>query len=128
MQMGRKMKPSKLRSYIENISEATCACLITMVKGNVLAITVAHWVIALETGVIAGLIASTAILSAKLRRQWVISLTLGLVTAIIDYVVHSGPMIVPAILESIITGLGAAALSYIVSLIFNRMLKTNHII
>ena len=115
------MKKSKIKPYIENISEATCACLVTMVQGNLFAITIAHWVIALETGVIAGLIASTAIISARLRKQWVISLTLGLVTAIIDFVVHSGPILLASIIESIITGAGAALLSYLVSLIVKRL-------
>ena len=116
-----KMKNSRVKPYVENITEATCACLLTMVQGNVFAITVAHWIIALETGVIAGLIASTAIVSSKMRRQWMISLTLGLVTAMIDFIVHSGPMILSAIAESIITGFGAALLSYIVSLILKRI-------
>lgn len=114
-------KKSVIKPYIENITEATCACLVTMVQGNLFAVTVAHWIIALETGVIAGLIASTAIISAKFRKQWVISLTLGLTTAIIDFIVHSGPMILSSIIESVITGMGAALLSYIVSLILKRI-------
>ncbi|NIN34225.1 MAG: hypothetical protein GTO60_03625, partial [Gammaproteobacteria bacterium] len=94
------MKKSNIKHYIENFTEATCACLVTMVQGNVFAITAAHWIIALETGVIAGLIASTAVITANLKKPWVISLTLGLVTAITDFIVHAGPNLAFAILES----------------------------
>jgi hypothetical protein len=109
---------SKIWPYVENVTEAGCACLITMVQGNLLALGVAHWLIASQTGLIAGTIAGTTILAAKLRRQWVISLTLGLVTATVDFYVHPGTFGAMAIAEAMITGVGAALLSYIASLLF----------
>jgi hypothetical protein len=109
---------SRIWPYVENVTEAGCACLITMVQGNLLALGVAHWIIASQTGLIAGAIAGTTILAAKLRRQWVISLTLGLVTATVDFYVHPGKFGTMAIAEAMVTGVGAASLSYIASLLF----------
>ena len=83
-----------------------------MVQGNLLAISITHWLIAIETGLIAGTLASAAILSAKLRKQWLISLTLGLITATTDYFVHPGMLGTSAFTEAIVTGVGAAVLSY----------------
>lgn len=101
--------------YLENVTEAGCACLVTMVQGNFLALGIAHWVIASQTGLIAGAIAGTTILAARLRRQWVISLTLGVITAAVDFYVHPGTLGTMAIAEALITGLGAALLSCLVS-------------
>ena len=44
----------KLTPIFENVAESTTACLITMVQGNLLALTVSHWLIASQTGVVAG--------------------------------------------------------------------------
>jgi hypothetical protein len=109
---------SKFWPYVENVAEAGCACLITMVQGNLLALGVAHWIIASQTGLLAGAIAGTTILAAKLRRQWVISLTLGTVTATVDFYVHPGTFGAMAIAEATVTGVGAALLSYLASLLF----------
>ena len=54
-------KDNKLTPYLENISEATAACLLTMVQGNLLVLGISHWIIASQTGIVAGLIASTGI-------------------------------------------------------------------
>jgi hypothetical protein len=104
--MKRQIQP-----FIENISEATAACLVTMVQGNLLAITLGHWLIAAETGLIAGSITSAALVVWKTSKAWVIALLLGAVTAIIDYIVHPGGL-GPAFVEAAITGAGAAILSF----------------
>jgi hypothetical protein len=109
---------SRIWPYVENVTEAGCACLITMVQGNLLALGVAHWIIASQTGLIAGAIAGTTILAAKLRKQWVISLTLGVVTATVDFYVHPGTFGTMAIAEAMVTGVGAGSLSYVASLLF----------
>ena len=116
---------SKISPYVENITEAGCACLITMLQGNLLALGVAHWIVASQTGLIAGAIAGTTILAAKLRKQWVISLTLGVVTATVDFYVHPGTFGTTAIAEAMVTGVGAALFSYIASLLFMLRRKTS---
>jgi hypothetical protein len=105
--MNEKVKP-----YFENTTEAALACLVTMVQGDLMSLTAAHWFIASQTGLIAGAITATAILLTRLRRPWIISLSLGAVTAIVDYFVHPGMLSTYAIVEAIITGLGAAVLSF----------------
>ena len=109
--MNKKVTP-----FIENIAEATSACLITMVQGNLLTIGLSHFLIASQTGIVAGTITAAAILVSKTDRRWIISLLLGLVTAIVDYYVHPG-MFGSAVTEAIVTGAGAAVLSYLVGTI-----------
>ena len=104
---------SKWEPFVENVSEATVACLVTMVQGNVLALGLGHLVIALQTGLAAGSITAIAVLFAKTRRRWVVSLTLGVITAIADYLMHPG-MFGSVFTEAAVTGAGAAALSWLV--------------
>jgi O-antigen ligase len=104
---------TKITPFVENIGEATAACLITMAQGNFLALGITHWVIASQTGLVAGVAASVALLLTQTRSRWVIAIVLGVATAIVDYFMHPG-MIGPIFLEVIITGLGAAVLSFAV--------------
>ena len=112
--MNRKVQP-----FVENISEATAACLVTMVQGNLLAVTLAHWLVAAETGLIAGTITSATLMVWKKSRAWVTALLLGIVTTIIDYIVHPGGF-GPAFMEAAVTGGGAAALSFAVAVSLRR--------
>ena len=109
----------KLTPYIEYFAESTTACLVTMVQGNVLALGLSHLLIASQTGVVAGTIAYVAILFAKTGKQWIISVVLGLATGITDYFVHPG-MFGTAVTEAVVTGLGAAALSYLIGMAIRR--------
>jgi len=113
--MKRKVAP-----FVENIAESTTACLVTMVQGNLLALSLTHWMIASRTGVIAGVIASVALLLARAQRRWVVSAVLGIVTAVVHYLVHPGRF-GPAAMEAVVTGLGAALLSYLVGVTIQRV-------
>ena len=104
---------TKITPFVENIGEATAACLITMAQGNFLALGITHWVIASQTGLVAGVAASVALLLTQIRSRWVIAIVLGVATAIVDYFMHPG-MIGLIFLEVIITGVGAAVLSFAV--------------
>jgi hypothetical protein len=106
--------------FVENIAEATAACLITMVQGNLLALGVSHWLIASQTGVAAGSITAAAILISKTNKRWAISLSLGLITAVVDYFVHPG-MFGTVVTEAVVTGIGAAVLSYLVGTIISSV-------
>jgi hypothetical protein len=106
----------RVRPFVENITEATSACLVTMVQGNLLALTLSHWLVASQTGITAGVVTSAAILASRIQRPWLISLMLGLVTAGVDYWVHPGGF-GPFFLEAIVTGAGAAALSFAVQMV-----------
>ena len=91
-----------------------------MVQGNLLALGLSHWIIASQTGVAAGSITAVAILLSRTDRRWLISLLLGLVTAVVDYFVHPG-MFGTVITEAIVTGIGAAVLSYLVGTIIQKV-------
>ena len=103
---------TKLAPFAEYLTESTAACLVTMVQGNVLALTLGHLAIASQTGVVAGAIAAITLAIAKADRRCVVSVVLGITTSIVDYIVHPG-MFGTVATEAIVTGLAAALLSYI---------------
>ena len=109
----------KLAPYIEYFAESTTACLVTMVQGNVLALGLSHLLIASQTGIVASAIAYPAILFAKTGKQWIVSVVLGLATGIVDFFVHPG-MFGTVATEAVVTGLGAAVLSYLVGIAIKR--------
>ncbi|MFL2547042.1 MAG: hypothetical protein ACJ0SL_06735 [Candidatus Rariloculaceae bacterium] len=102
----------KIGPFVENIAESTAACLVTMLQGNLLAISLSHWVIASQTGIAAGLLASIALLISRARSRWVVAVLLGVTTAIVDFFVHRG-MFGSVVAEAIVTGIAAAVLSYL---------------
>lgn len=111
LQMNKRVVP-----LVEYIAESTTACLVTMVQGNFLALTFGHLLIASQTGVVAGAVASVAIFLSHSNKSWIISLLLGIATAVVDFFVHPG-MFGPVAMEAIVTGIAAAALSYLVGTI-----------
>ncbi|MEO0996799.1 MAG: hypothetical protein AAFX58_04705 [Pseudomonadota bacterium] len=102
----------KLSPFIENIAESGAACLVTMVQGNLLLLGLTHWITASQTGLVAGTAAATAITLARTDNRLTLAGILGISTAVVDYFVHPGTIGDGAATEAIITGLGAAALSY----------------
>ena len=103
----------KIAPLIESVSESTAACLVTMVQGNLLALTASHLLTASQTGLIAGSVATLGIFLAKARSRWLIAAALGVSTAIVDYNVYPG-MFGGRATEAIVTGLVAAILSFLV--------------
>ena len=103
----------KVAPFLEYFAESTTACLVTMVQGNVLAIGASHLLIASQTGAVAGAIAYVSILLARTGRRWAISLILGVATGIVDFFVHPG-MFGTVVTEAIVTGIGAAVISYLI--------------
>jgi hypothetical protein len=108
--------------FVENISEATVACLITMVQGNVLTIGASHLIIASQTGLTAGSVAAIAVLLSKTHRRELIALILGVLTTVVDYLLHPG-MFGSVFTEAIVTGAGAAVLSYAVGTLIDARRK-----
>ena len=112
--MAEKTTKDRLKPFAEYLSESTTACLVTMVQGNFLALTLGHLFIASQTGLIAGGIAAITLAVARTDRRWVVSVVLGVTTAVVDYFVHPR-MFGTAVTEAVVTGLAAAVLSYLVS-------------
>ncbi len=81
-----------------------------MVQGNLLVLTLGHWLIASQTGLIAGGLTAAALLLARTDRRWIIAIVLGTVTAVVDFFVHPG-MMESVFLEALLTGVGAGLLS-----------------
>lgn len=113
--MNKKISP-----LIEYVSESTMACVVTMSQGNLLAMTMGHLLMAAETGIIAGTLAAISIHVAHAKRRWMISAILGLLTGIVDFFVHPGTF-GPAATEAIVTGLGAAILSYTIGFLVAKL-------
>ena len=107
------------RAFGENAAEAATACVVAMVQGNLLVLSLSHWVIATQTGLLAGAATTAAIVATRAKRPWVVSTLLGVTTSVVDYFMHPG-MIGPFFLEAILTGVGAAGLSFLVQLVFRR--------
>ena len=119
--MNKKVEP-----LVEYISESTMACLVVMVQGNLLVLTLGHLAIALQTGVIAGVIATIGIVAAKINKRWKIAAILGLITGVVDFYVHPG-MFGAAATEAIVTGVGAAVLSYLIGSLISLFRGTKKI-
>jgi hypothetical protein len=113
--MNRKLAP-----FIENMSEATAACLVAMVQGNLLAITLGHWLVASQTGILAGMIAGSVLLVWKTGKTWIVAATLGIATAAVDFFVHPGGF-GPIFFEAAVTGLAAAILSLLIGTLLKRI-------
>ena len=105
--------------FVEYAAESTTACLVMMVHGNVLALTVGHLLIASQTGIVAGAIAAASLYFSQARSRWIVSCVLGVVTSVVDYFVHPGTFSSVAT-EAVITGVGAAVLSYLVGMVIHR--------
>jgi hypothetical protein len=103
------------RSLGEGVSESSTACLLTMVQGNVLVLTIDHLGIALLTGFIAGTLAFVITVIARINNPWTIALVLGISTTIIDYMIHPSSFGGIAT-EAIVTGIIAGLLSYLVAM------------
>lgn len=95
----------------ENVGESFSACMVAMVQGNLLVVSVGHVVIAAQTGLASGVLATLLVWTMRTRSRWVVALTLGAITSVVDYMVHPG-MFGPVFAEALVTGAVAAALSY----------------
>lgn len=113
-----KLKP-KLAPYIEYFAESTTACLVTMVQGDVLALGLSHLLIASQTGIAAGTVSYIALLFARTDKRWIIAAVLGVATGVVDFFVHPG-MLGAVATEAVVTGMGAAVISYLVGIGIQR--------
>ncbi len=90
-----------------------------MVQGNLLSLTVGHWLIASRTGVIADAVASVDGFVSRSRSPWMVSAALAVATGVVDYFVHPGQF-GPRGMEAVVTGLAAGVLSYLVGALVRR--------
>ena len=105
---------SRASEFTEHSTEAGCACAVMMVQGQLAMISLAHWIVALQTGLISGALATFLVVVGKVSRPWVVSLIVGAATTVADFLVHSGEF-VPVVIEALLTGLGAGLLALIIT-------------
>ena len=102
----------KLHILWRRIVEATSSCLIMMTQGKVLAITIGHWLTALKTGFLTGIMAVAVAIFGNQKMQdnkFVVSGITGFLTAMADLIVHPSHFGGPNT-EAIVTGIGAGLL------------------
>lgn len=117
--MNGPRRDQKVSPFVENISESMAACLVTMVQGNLLAITLGHLAVALQTGVVAGAIVGAILIFWERGKPWLVSALLGVVTAVVDFFVHEGQF-GSLFTEALVTGFGAFFLSWFAGALLRR--------
>ena len=91
-----------------------------MVQGNLIALTLGHWLIASRTGVISGAIATGALLLTRVQNRWLVAGILGLTTLAVDYASHPSQF-GGAVGEAVVTGIAAGLLSLLSGMIWKRL-------
>ena len=102
----------KITILWRRIVEAGSSCLLMMTKGNVLAITLGHWITALKTGFLTGIMAVAVAVFGNQKMQdnkFVVAGITGFLSAIADLCVHPSHFGGPNT-EAIVTGIGAGLL------------------
>jgi hypothetical protein len=111
------MMQEKLNIFIKRFSEAMPACLMVMVQGNALALSVNHWIKACQTGALAGLIMVGLSFTPRkdlMDNKYAVAGLTGFATAVADYFVHPthfGGEFTEALVTGIAAGLLCLALA-----------------
>lgn len=105
--------------FVENSAESTVACMIAMTQANVLLATAGHWILAVQTGLIAGSATAALVVLSRARKRWVVSAILAVLTALVDYWVHPGSF-GRVFTEAAVTGLVAGTLSMLAGRVWRR--------
>jgi len=106
-----------LKIFSNRFSEAFIACMLTMVKGDVSAISLNHFKTASETGIVTALsgLFCWLFLSQEYKdNKYVISGLTGFLTAVVDMFVHPSHF-GGASTEAIVTGIGAGSLCFVMA-------------
>ena len=108
----------KLSLFASAIAKVTPACLMLMVQGNALALTTTHWITALKTSVVVGVILVALSFSAKTKalsdNNYSMAGMVGLVTALADFNIHPSNF-AGETTEALVTGIAAGVLWLLVS-------------
>lgn len=108
---------TRISLLLRRLSEATPACLMVMVQGDITVITLEHWLTAFQTGTIAGVgaIVISFLPREDLRENKYIDAGItGFITAIADYITHPTHFGAPTT-EAVITGIAAGLLCVVFS-------------
>jgi len=103
---------NRLEIFCRRFSEAMPACLMVMVQGNPLALSLGHWLKACQTGAIAGLIMVCLSFTPRkdlMDNKYTIAGLTGFATAVADYLIHPTHF-GGEFTEALVTGLAAGLL------------------
>jgi len=103
---------NKLKLWATKFGEAWTACMMVMVQGDVTVLTINHAITASKTGALAGLGFVAAVHICKNKNKWVGVWMTGMATMLADLIVHPTHF-GPSWTEALVTGIGAAALCYL---------------
>ena len=107
----------KLKLFWKRLTESTTSCLVTMVQGNALAITLGHWTTALKTGFVSSALYVFISIFMKQDLQenkYAVAGTIGFLTAVADMLIHPSHF-GGASTEAIVTGVGAGLLCLVLT-------------
>ncbi len=113
------MIQEKINIFIRRFSEAMPACLMVMVQGNALALTLHHWIKACQTGALAAIIVVGLSFTPRkemMDNKYAVAGLTGFATSIADYLMHKthfGGEFTEALVTGIAAGLLCLALSNI---------------
>lgn len=114
------MKAQEAVKYCpEKFGEAWLSCLLTMVQGDITALTLKHGLVAFKTGSIMAMSYFIAVLFTKKQTTYLDVLLTGCLTAIADFISHPSHFGGPTT-EAIVTGMGAASLALLLHLITRK--------
>ena len=105
--------------FPERFTEAWLSCLLVMVQGDVLALTLKHSIVAAKTGLLAAIGSAFCVLVIGRPTQTQNAIAIGAFTAIADYIVHPTHF-GPHWAEAVVTGVGASVLALLVDYIRKR--------
>jgi hypothetical protein len=107
----------KFKLFWQNLLESLTACVLIMVQGNILAITLKHWFVATKTGLLTGIMAVAVAIFGNEELQhnkYALAGMTGFLTTIADFFVHPSHF-GGQYTESIVTGIGAGLLCFALS-------------
>ena len=106
-----------LKTLFNRFAEAFTACALTMVKGDVTAISTDHLIVASKTGVVTGISALICFLFLKEEykdNKYVLAGLAGFLTALSDLIIHPSHFAGEST-EAIVTGIGAGLLCFLMA-------------
>lgn len=106
-----------LKTLSGRFSEAFAACALTMVKGDLTAISKDHLIVAAKTGALTGIAALICYLFLKEEykdNKYVIAGLTGFLTALADLMIHPSHFTGEST-EAIVTGIGAGFLCFLMA-------------
>ena len=119
--MGKTMV-ELVKVFGKRLGESASSCALIMTQGNVAALSLPHWLVALQTGMIAAIATVADIIYGNktwTENKYAMAGIIGFFTAVADMFVHPSGFGGPTT-EAIVTGIGAGILCLVMSKVYDR--------